>query len=90
MNPYIDAPVFKIINYFNSQMNAYIAVALMLGKIFCCLGILWNCFQMVFGTLEQRKFIVGTVTKWFLFLLILYIYPATSRGLMRFSIQMAD
>lgn len=90
MNDYIDAPVWNIINYFNSQMNSYLDVALMLGRIFCLLGILWDCFQMVFGTLEQRKFLVGTITKWFIFLLIMTIYPGVTRGLRHFSIQMAN
>ncbi len=43
---------------------------------------------MVFGTLEQRKFLVGTITKWFLFLFCMTFYPAMSFGLKTFAIEM--
>ncbi len=85
---FIDFSVFKIIDYFSSQMHSYLMVAIQLGVLLALIGIIWQCIQMVFGTLEQRKFLVGTITKWFMFLLCLTIYPAVSRGLYTFSIQM--
>ena len=45
---------------------------------------------MVFGTLEQRKFLVSTITKWFLFLACLTFYPGVSRGLYKFAIEMGS
>ena len=65
-------------------------VAIRLGVILALVGILWQAFQMVFGTLEQRKFLVGTITKWFLFLACLTFYPGISRGLYKFAIQMGS
>lgn len=71
-------------------MHSYLMVAIRLGVILALVGILWQAFQMVFGTLEQRKFLVGTITKWFLFLACLTFYPGISRGLYKFAIQMGS
>lgn len=85
---FIDSSVFDIIDYFTNQMNAYLSLALKLGTILACVGIIWQCLQMVFGTLESRKFLVGSITKWFLFIFILNFYPAMSKGLKDFAIEM--
>lgn len=69
-------------------MHNYLIVAIRLGVLLALVGILWQAIQMVFGTLEQRKFLVGTITKWFLFLACLTFYPGISRGLYKFAIQM--
>lgn len=65
-------------------------VAIQLGVLLAVVGIIWQCLQMVFGTLEQRKFLVGTITKWFLFLFCLTFYPAVSRGLRVFAVEMGQ
>ncbi len=88
-NTFIDFSVLKIVDYFSMQMHSYLIVAIQLGVFFSALGIIWQCIQMVFGTLEQRKFLVGTITKWFLFLFCLTFYPAVSKGLCTFATQMA-
>ena len=69
-------------------MHSYMIIAMQLGVLFALIGIIWQCLQMVFGTLEQRKFLVGTITKWFLFLFCMTFYPAMSMGLKNFAIQM--
>ena len=71
-------------------MHSYLMVAIQLGVILALVGILWQAFQMVFGTLEQRKFLVSTITKWFLFLACLTFYPGVSRGLYKFAIEMGS
>lgn len=65
-------------------------VAIQLGVLLAVVGIIWQCLQMVFGTLEQRKFLVGTISKWFLFLFCLTFYPAVSRGLRVFAVEMGQ
>ncbi len=71
-------------------MHSYLMVAIQLGVLLALVGIIWQCLQMVFGTMEQRKFLVGTVTKWFLFLFCLTFYPAVSRGLRVFAVEMGQ
>ncbi len=71
-------------------MHSYLMVAIQLGVILALVGIIWQCLQMVFGTLEQRKFLVNTITKWFLFLFCLTFYPAVSRGLRVFAVEMGQ
>ena len=85
---FIDFSVLKIIDYFTMQMHSYLIVAVQLGVLLATVGIIWQGLQMIFGTLEQRKFLVNTITKWFLFLFCLTFYPAMSRGLKDFAIQM--
>lgn len=63
-------------------------IAMQLGFFLAVLGIVWQGIQMAFGTLEQRKFLVGTITKWFLFLFIMTFYPAMTLGLKTFAIEM--
>ncbi len=77
-----------IIDYFSSLTASFTIVALQLGKILALCGIIWCCIQMVFGTMESRKFITGTVTKWFLFLICLAFFPSFSRGLRYFAIEL--
>ena len=67
---------------------SYMNVAIQLGKILALCGIIWCCIQMVFGTMESRKFITGIVTKWFLFLVCLLFFPTFSRGLRYFAIEL--
>lgn len=86
---FIDSPVERLIEYFTRQMHNYMDIAIQLGIILALLGIIWQCIQMVFGTLEQRKFLVNTITKWFLFIFILTVYPMATAGLRKFSIEMA-
>ena len=43
---------------------------------------------MVFGTMESRKFLTGVITKWFLFLACMSFFPAFSRGLEVFAIEL--
>lgn len=69
-------------------MHSYMIIAIQLGILLSIVGIIWQCLQMVFGTLEQRKFLVGTITKWFLFLFCMTFYPAMSFGLKTFAIEM--
>lgn len=69
-------------------MHSYSVIAMQLGVLFALVGIIWQCLQMVFGTLEQRKFLVGTITKWFLFLFCMTFYPAMSMGLKTFALEM--
>ena len=77
-----------IIDYFTSLSTSFINVAMQLGKILALLGIIWCCIQMAFGTMESRKFITGTVTKWFLFLICMTFFPAFSRGLRYFAVEL--
>ena len=85
---WIDNPVSSIIDYFSSMTISYMNVAIQLGKILALCGIIWCCIQMVFGTMESRKFITGIVTKWFLFLVCLLFFPTFSRGLRYFAIEL--
>lgn len=86
---FIDSPVFSIIDYFNSMFHSYLNVAIRLGILLALCGLLWNCFQVVFGLQENRKLIVGTVSKWMMFIVILVFYPSVTKGLRVFAIDMA-
>ena len=76
-------------DYFISMTTSFLDVALTLGKLLALVGILWSCVQLAFGTLETRKFITGTITKFIFFFLCLSLFPAFSKGLKTFAIELS-
>ena len=84
---WIDAPFIAAWNYFLNMDRKWILLALKIGKIMAVLGIVWSCIQMAFGTMEGRKLIVSTITKFCMFFLILTLYPVFITQLQNFAVQ---
>ena len=84
---WLDGPVKNIIDYFNGMTANFLNVALQLAVITFLLGIIWSCIQVAFGTMEVRKMWVGTITKFFGFILVMALFPSFSRGLETFAFQ---
>lgn len=86
--PFIDEPVYNIIQYFSSIVTNYLVVARKLAVILAIVGIAWNGIQVAFGTMEPRKYIVGMVTKWIFFVFCMTFFLSFSSWILTFSKQM--
>lgn len=67
----------------------YAIAGLKLALILSVCGIVWSAIQVAFGTMEQRKFLVGIITKWFMFLVCMSLFPTFQQGLKKLSQQLA-
>ncbi len=83
---WIDAPVIDVIEYFAGTAGYFLNAAVVLGSLIAVLAILWNSIQLIFGTLEVQKFIIGIISKFAFFILILNLYPVMTAGLRHFAI----
>ena len=86
VSSFIDRPVRALLEYFTSTSANFLAIALRLARLTALCGILWSAIQVAFGTMETRKFFVGTLTKFFAFLAIMSLYPVFSHGLQKFAV----
>lgn len=84
---WIDTSVLFMIDAFAGNTSYYILCALKLARLMMILMILWECIQMVLGTKEGKKVVIGGVTKWLFFLFILHMYPGFSFGLRKLAIE---
>ena len=88
MGNWIDVPVRDIIAYFMNTLGRFTTVAVNLARITALLGIVWSAIQMALGTLQVRKFVTDYFIKFVFFLLIISLYPAFTKGLKTFAIQL--
>lgn len=88
MSTWIDVPVQDIIGFFTDTIGYFTMVALKMGKIIALLGVGWSLIQMALGTMEGRKFFVGTLSKFIFFFVIMTFYPSAVAGLRHFAIAL--
>lgn len=86
---WVNAPFVKMLTQFCNMEERWIVVARDIAVVMVILNIIWQCIQIAFGTMEVRKALVSSLTKWFLFLFIMCMYPAFNVGLLNFSQQVA-
>lgn len=84
-------PAFSYaLQYFDGLTGSFYPTALLIAQWMCLFGILWQCIQIVFGTLEVRKFAVGTITKFFLFWVVISYYPFACVWLRAFALKLGQ
>lgn len=81
---WINEPFIDALDYFSNTFYYFAKTAREIGTIVFLFGFVWNCILLIFSTLTPRKLVVGTITKFVLFLLILYFYFPASIGLRKF------
>ena len=86
----IDSTLSYIIDYFSGVLVNLIGVAMDIGKIMALVGIIWTGFQMAAGTIDTQKFLVGTITRFAIFFLIMEIYTPGVNGLLKFATSVAE
>lgn len=86
---WVNAPFVKMLTQFCNMEERWIVVARDIAVVMVILNIIWQCIQIAFGTMEVRKALVSSLTKWFLFLFIMCMYPAFNVGLLNFSQEVA-
>lgn len=87
---WVNAPLFKMLTQFCNMEEKWIIVARDIAVVMVILNLIWQCIQIAFGTMEVRKAIVSSLTKWFLFLFIMCLYPAINVGLLKASQEIAE
>jgi|GEM_PF-1046353 len=87
---WIDSPVMEAISYFSNTIWYFLTVARILGIIIGILGIVWCCIQVIFGTMEIQKALIGTISKWVLFIFIINVYPAACKHLLKFATSLGQ
>lgn len=73
---WIDKSVIDVITYFAQTSFYFMDVAILLGTIIGILAICLCCVKIAFGTMEVQKALVGTITKFLLFIVVLHFYPS--------------
>lgn len=89
-NEWIDNPVIHILLYFESLEGTYFYYAMQIARLLFLLSLIWGGFQLALGTLEARKYVVENVVHLFCFLLILHMFPVFTKGLFKFSNEIAQ
>lgn len=87
---WLNAPLVKMLTQFCNMEERWIVIARDIAFVLVILNIIWQCIQIAFGTMEIRKALVSNITKWFLFLFIMCMYPAINVGLLKFSQEVAQ
>jgi len=83
----IDVPVLQVLDYFSGNLVYFLNSTVKLATIMAGIGVLWECIQVAFGALEIRKMIVGFLTKWVVFILILNVYSGATTRFREFCIE---
>ena len=86
---WVDAPFTKLLTQFGALGDKWIIIARNIAIVMVLFQIIWTCVQVAFGTMETRKAIVGNISKWCLFLVVMTFYPAANAGLLAASQQIA-
>ena len=81
---WINEPFIDALDYFSNTFYYFAKTAREIGTIIFLIAFVWNCILLIFSTLTPRKLVVGTITKFVLFLFILYFYFPASIGLRKF------
>lgn len=87
---WVNAPLVKMLTQFCNMEERWIVIARDIAFVLVILNIIWQCIQIAFGTMEVRKALVSNITRWFLFLFIMCMYPAINVGLLKFSQEVAN
>ena len=86
----VDGALLHIIDYFQSVLVNLECVAMEIGEIMAVLGIIWTGFEMVTGTKDVQKFLVGNIVKFSMFFLVMYSYRPAVNTLLAVATQIAQ
>jgi type IV secretion system protein TrbL len=87
---WIDKPFLDAISYFTGLFAYYSNIAKNIGSVMCILSIVWFSLQMIFGTMQVRKAVVGILTKFIFFLVALNFYWGVVSGVKQVALSLGS
>jgi len=76
MNDWVDLPIINAIDYFQGILFYFINFARKYGSFFGLIGLIWTSIRLINSRIEMRSAWWDTLSKWFIFLLLINFYYA--------------
>lgn len=76
MNDWIDLPIISAIDYFQGILRYFLNFARTYGSFFGLIGLVWTGIRLVNSRIDLRSAWWDSLSKWFIFLLLINFYAA--------------
>lgn len=76
MNDWIDLPIINAIDYFQGILCYFMNFARKYGSFFGLIGLVWTAIRLVNSRIDMRSAWWSTLSKWFVFILLINFYWA--------------
>ena len=76
MNDWIDLPIISAIDYFQGILRYFLNLACTYGSFFGLIGLVWTGIRLVNSRIDLRSAWWDSLSKWFIFLLLINFYAA--------------
>lgn len=76
MNDWIDLPIINAIDYFQGILGYFMNFARKYGSFFGLIGLVWTAIRLVNSRIDMRSAWWSTLSKWFVFILLINFYWA--------------
>lgn len=76
MNDWIDLPIINAIDYFQGILTWFLNFARTYGSFFGLIGLVWTSIRLINSRIDMRSAWWDTLSKWFIFLLLINFYYA--------------
>ena len=85
MNDWIDLPIISAIDYFQNILSYFINFARTYGSFFGLIGLVWTGIRLVNSRIDLRSAWWDSLSKWFVFLLLINFYAAGTSFISKMS-----
>lgn len=85
MNDWIDLPIISAIDYFQNILGYFINFARTYGSFFGLIGLVWTGIRLVNSRIDLRSAWWDSLSKWFVFLLLINFYAAGTSFISKIS-----
>ena len=76
MNDWVDLPIINAIDYFQGVLCYFLNFARKYGSFFGLIGLVWTSIRLINSRIDMRSVWWDTLSKWFIFLLLINFYWA--------------
>ena len=76
MNDWVDLPIINAIDYFQGVLCYFLNFARKYGSFFGLIGLVWTSIRLINSRIDMRSAWWDTLSKWFIFLLLINFYWA--------------
>ena len=85
MNDWVDLPIINAIDYFQGVLCYFLNFARKYGSFFGLIGLVWTSIRLVNSRIDMRSAWWDTLSKWFIFLLLINFYWAGTNFISKVS-----